>query len=132
MRRDFLPDGLAEAVPQVPAVADLDRAGQRLADGLAVGARAVTAHDLDPWMAPQPLLGELSGAAGDDVDAPAGLGVDEHRRVDQAAAQREVVDPQHPRHWGLGERDPQEGPQRGVPGNQDAQRGQQARSGPAC
>jgi len=45
VRRDFLPDGLAEAMPQVPAVADLDRAGQRPADGLAIGARAVTAHD---------------------------------------------------------------------------------------
>jgi len=27
VRRDLLPDGLAEAVPQVPAVADLDRGG---------------------------------------------------------------------------------------------------------
>ena len=50
VRRDFLPDGLAEAVPQVPAVADLHRAGQRLADRLAVGTRPVTAHDLDPGM----------------------------------------------------------------------------------
>jgi hypothetical protein len=128
VRRDFLPDGLAEAVPQVPAVADLDRAGQCLVDGLAVGARAVTAHDLDPWMAPQPLLGDVSGAAGDDVDAPAGPGVDEHRRVDQAAAQREV-DPQHPRHRQGGKGDPQQDPQRGMPGNDDAQRWQQARPG---
>ena len=54
VRGDFLLGGLAEAVPQVPAVADLDRAGQRLADGLAVGARAVTAHDLDSRVIPQP------------------------------------------------------------------------------
>lgn len=44
-------------------------------------------------MVPQPLLRDVSGAAGDDVDAPAGPGVDEHGRVDAAAAQREVVDP---------------------------------------
>ena len=49
-------------------------------------------------MVPQPLPGDVSGAAGDDVNAPAGLGVDEHCRVDQAASQREVVDPEHPRH----------------------------------
>ena len=72
VRRDFLPDGLAEAMPQVPAVADLDRRGQRPAHCLAVGARAVTAHDLDPGMAPQPLLGDVGGAAGDDTGAPAG------------------------------------------------------------
>ena len=131
MRGDFLPDGLAEAVPQVPAVADLDRAGQRLADRLAVGARAVAAHDLDPGMVPQPLLGDVGGAARDDVDAPAGLGVDEHGRVDQAAAQREVVDPQHPRHRQRGQGDLEQDPQRGMPGDRDAQCRQQPRPGPA-
>jgi hypothetical protein len=47
VRGDFLPRGLTEAVPKVPAVADLHRAGQYPADRLAVGARAVTAHDLN-------------------------------------------------------------------------------------
>jgi hypothetical protein len=42
---------------------------------------------------PQPFLRDISGAALDDVDAAAGPGVDEHRRVGPAAAQREVVDP---------------------------------------
>src|SRR5215467_16122551 len=93
VRGNFLPDGLAQAVPQVPAVAHLHRRGQGLADGLAVGARAVTAHDLDPRMVPQPCFRDVSGAAGDDVDAAAGIGVDEHGRVDLAAAQREVADP---------------------------------------
>ena len=132
MRRDFLPDGLTEAVPQVPAVTDLDRAGQRPADGLAIGARPVTAHDLDPRMTAQPLLSDIGGAAGDNVDAPAGLGVDEHGRVDEAAAQREVVDPQHPRHRQHGKGNLEKDPQRGMRGNQDAQCRQQARPGPAC
>jgi hypothetical protein len=92
VRRDLLPDGLAQAVPQVPAVAGLDRRWQRLADGLAVSTRPITAHDLDPGMIPQPLLDGVGGAAGEDVNAPAGLGVDEHGRVDAAAAQREVID----------------------------------------
>jgi hypothetical protein len=98
VRGDFLPDGLAEAVPQVPAVADLHRRGKRPADGLAVSSRPVAAHDLYAGMVPQPLLGDVGGAAGDDVDAAASPGVDEHGGVDAAAAQREVGDPQHARH----------------------------------
>ena len=47
VRGDFLPDGFGQAVPQVPAVAGLDSAGQRAADRLAVGAGPVPAHDLD-------------------------------------------------------------------------------------
>ena len=132
VRRDFLPDGLPEAVPQVPAVADLHRAGQGLANGLAVGPRPVTAHYLDTRVVPQPLPGDASGPAEDDVDAAAGLSVDEHRRVDQAAAQREVVDPQHPRHRQDRKGNPEQDPQRGVPGNHDAQRRQQPCPGPAC
>src|SRR5215831_17387374 len=90
VRRDSLPGGLAEVVPQVPAVADLHRAGQCLADGLAVGARSVPAHD--PGMVPYPFFRDVGGAAGDDVDAAAGLGVDQHGRADAAAAQRDVID----------------------------------------
>ena len=131
MRRDLLPDGLAEAVPQVPAVTDLDCRWQCPADRLAVSARAVTAHDLDAGMVPQPLLGDVGGAAGDDVDTPAGLGVDEHGRVDQAAAQREVIDAEHSRHRRLGQGNPEQDPQRRVPGDPDAQRRQQPRRGAA-
>jgi hypothetical protein len=82
-------------------------------------------------MIPQPLLSGVGGAAGDNVDAPASLGVDEHGRVDQAAAQREVVDPKHPRHRHLGQGDLEEDPQRGMPGDHDAQCRQQPRRGPA-
>ena len=107
----------------MPAVADLHRARQRLADGLAVSTGPVTAHDLGRRGGPQPVLGDVGGAALDDVDAPAGLGVDEHGRVDAAAAQREVVDPEHPRHRQRGQGDLEEDPQRGMPGGADAQRG---------
>jgi hypothetical protein len=80
---------------------------------------------------PQPLLRDVGGAAGDDVDAAAGPGVDEHRRVGAAAAQREVVDSQHSRHRQHGQRDLEQDAQHGVPGDADAQRRQQPRRGPA-
>jgi hypothetical protein len=131
VRGDFLPHGLTEAVPQVPAVAGLDRAGQYPADGLAVGTRPVTAHDLNSWVAPQPLLRHISGATGDDAGAAAGLGVDEDGCADAAAAQREVAGPQHPGHRQYGQRDLEQDTQHGVAGAADAQRRQQARRGPA-
>jgi hypothetical protein len=58
-------------VPQVPAVADLDRAGQCAADRLAVGARAITAHDLHAGMGARPGLDDAGGAAGQDIDTAA-------------------------------------------------------------
>ena len=91
MRRDFLLHSLSQAVPQVPAVADLDRGGKRAADRLAVGTRPVAAHHLHAGITAQPYLDQVGCAARQHVNAAAGLGVDEHGRVDQAAAQREVV-----------------------------------------
>jgi hypothetical protein len=88
----FLRGGLSQEVPQMPAVPALDRVRQRGPHGLAVGAGPVSAGDLDAWMPADPVLDDVSGAPLEDVDAPAGLGVDEDGRVDQAAAQREVVD----------------------------------------
>jgi hypothetical protein len=82
-------------------------------------------------MVPQPLLRDVSGAALDDVDAAAGPGVDEHGRVDAATAQREVVDPQHPRHRQRGQRDLEQDTQHDMPGDGDAQGRQQPRGGPA-
>jgi hypothetical protein len=79
----------------------------------------------------QPLSGGAGGAAGDDVDAPASLGVDEHGRIDLAAAQREIVDPEHPRHHHPRQGDLEEDPQRGMPGDGDAQCRQQPRRRPA-
>jgi len=82
-------------------------------------------------MAKQPFLSDVGGAALDDVDAPAGPGVDEYRRVDAAAAQREVVDPQHSRHRQCGQRDLEQDTQHDMPGDADAQRRQQPRRDPA-
>ena len=59
MRGDFPLHGLGQPVLQVPAVADLDRAGQCAADRLAICARAVTAHDLHARMIAQPCLDDL-------------------------------------------------------------------------
>jgi hypothetical protein len=46
---------------------------------------------------PEPFLRDVGGKALDRVDAPPGLGVDEHGRVDAAVAQRVVVDPSRTR-----------------------------------
>jgi hypothetical protein len=43
-------------------------------------------------MGAKPVPGHVGGASFQDIDAPAGLGVDEDRRVDKALPQREVVD----------------------------------------
>jgi hypothetical protein len=43
----------------------------------------------------QPRLHHLSCAARQDIDPLPGLGVDQDRCVDMAAAQREIVDAQH-------------------------------------
>jgi hypothetical protein len=83
-------------------------------------------------MGAQPLLDQVSGAARQHVNAAAGLRVDEHGGIDQAPAQREVVDAQNPRRPRHGQGNSQQDPQRGMPGGEDAQCRQQARPGPAC
>ena len=95
---DFLAHGVAQAVPEMPSVGDLDRLRQRLPHGLRIRGRAVPAHDLDSWMRPQP-AGHDSGAAPSKyVDPGAGVGVDQHGGVVVPPAQCEVVDPQCPPH----------------------------------
>jgi hypothetical protein len=79
----------------------------------------------------EPVLDDISGAAFQDVDTPARLGVDQDGRVDQAPPQGEIVNPQHAGHFQGGEGDPEENPQRGMPRDADAQRRQQPRRGPA-
>ena len=98
MRGDLFQHGSGQAVPQVPAVTGLDRAGQRAADRLAIGAGPVAAYDLHAGMPAQPRLQYVSLPAGQDIDPLAGLGVDQDGRVDLAAAQREIIDAEHPRH----------------------------------
>ena len=122
MSRDFLRGGLGQAVRQVLSVAGLDRSGQRRADSLAVCPGTVSADDFHSRVAAQPVLNDIGGAALEDVDPAAGLGVDEDGRVDEAAAQREVVNPQDTRYSQAGEGNPEKDPQRGVPGDIDARR----------
>jgi hypothetical protein len=94
MRGGFLRGGLGQAVPQLPAVADLHASGQRRADGLPVCPGTVPADDLDPGVLAQPVLDDIGGAVLQDIDAAAGLGVDEDGRVDEAAFQGKVVNAQ--------------------------------------
>ena len=110
MSGDFLRGGLGQQMPQVPAVPALHGVRQRRADGLAVGPRPVTGDDLDAGVLAEPVLDDIGGASFQDVDAPAGLGVDEDRRVDEAPPQREIVNPQHAGHFQVGEADPPAGP----------------------
>jgi hypothetical protein len=83
-------------------------------------------------MCAQPLPDQVSGAARQHVNALAGLRVNEHGRVDQAAAQREIVDPEHPRNRHRGQRNAQQDAQHGMPASADAQGRQQPCPGPAC
>ena len=66
-----------------------------------------------------------------DVDELPGLGVDKHGGIAAAGAQREVVDPEYPRHRRRAQRNPKQGAEGRVPGNGDAQRLKQPRPGPA-
>src|SRR5207248_1380103 len=91
VRGDLLRRGLSQQMPQVPAVAALNCAGKRL-HGLAVGPRAVPAHDLDARVRRQPVPGDAGGAALRDAGPAAGLGADQDRRVDMPLPQGEVVD----------------------------------------
>lgn len=98
MGGDFLAHGVAQAMPEMPSVGDLDRLRQRIPHGLRIGRRTVPAHDLDSWMRPQPTGHHLGTAPSQHVDPGTGVGVDQHRGVVMTSAQSEIIDPQHPRH----------------------------------
>jgi len=131
VRGDLPEDGLAQAVPQVPAVTGLDRAGQGTADRLAVGAGPVPAYDLHAGVNAQPRLRHAGGPARQDIDALPGLGVDHDGGVVVAAAQREVIDAQHAGNGNGRQREAQQHPQGGVPCQRDAQGRGQRGPGPA-
>jgi hypothetical protein len=61
---DLSAGGLAQAVPQVPAIGDLDRVGQGPADRFGVGPRTVPADHLDTRMFAPPGLQGVSVAVG--------------------------------------------------------------------
>jgi hypothetical protein len=78
----FLPDGLGEVVPDVPPVADLEDIRQRLMYCVGVAGGTVTADDLHTRMLTQPRGKGAGPAVGQDIDPPAGLGVDQDQLVD--------------------------------------------------
>ncbi|GAA3843717.1 hypothetical protein GCM10022226_78360 [Sphaerisporangium flaviroseum] len=80
-----------QAVPQMPAVADLYRVRCALADGFGVGGRAVAAHDLDAGVRTQPRDQRGGLAVGQHIDAAVGDRVDEQGRIAVATPQREVI-----------------------------------------
>ena len=127
MSCDFLRRGLARQMPQVPAVPALHRVRQRGTDGLGVGTRAVTGDDLHPGVLAEPALDDIGSASFQDIDAPAGPGVNQDGRVDEPAAQGEIVNPQDTGYVEAGEADRQQGPERGMPGDAGAQDRQQPR-----
>ncbi|GHF37123.1 hypothetical protein GCM10017566_07840 [Amycolatopsis bartoniae] len=123
--------GVAQAVPEMPSVGDLDRVRQRIPHGLRRGCRTVPAHDFDSWMGPQPTGHHLGAAPGQYVDPGAGVGVDQYGGVVMRPAQGEIIDPQHPRHDLIPQGDGQQDPNRGVPSEGDPDRREQPGRGPA-
>lgn len=102
MGTDLLAYRFAQAVPQMPAITNLDRVRERVADGLGIGRRAIPAHDLYAGMGTQPGGQGLGLAVGQHVHALIRLDVDQDRGVGVALTQREVVYAQYP--WCGGER----------------------------
>jgi hypothetical protein len=98
-------DCLAKVLPQVEAVGDLHRVQRPAPGALRIRPGAVPADHLDPGMGPQPGPQRLRLPAGQQVKRRSGLAIDQQRAVDVAAAQGEVVHPEHPRRgrWRVGQ-----------------------------
>lgn len=60
----------------MPPIVDLHRIGNRSAYRFRVSARAVSTHDLDARVLAKPRFECVDAAAGQDVDAFTGFGVD--------------------------------------------------------
>ena len=88
---------LAEVVPQVPAVSDLDRQRRAAGGPVGIAARPVPADDLRAGSGGQPGRERVRGALGQHVDRAAGLHVDQQRAVGMPAAQRELIHSKHGR-----------------------------------
>jgi len=129
---DALLDGLGEVLPQVEPVGDLDRVRRAGPGAVGVGAGAVSADDLDAGVRGQPVRQRLRVAAFEEVQRGAGLDVDDQRAVVLAAADREVVDPGHPRRCRCRVGDGHDEPQQGLPGRRDGQAGGQPGARPPC
>jgi hypothetical protein len=76
MREHDLVHGLAEVLPQMPAIRDLDSLWGSFSGSRRVVAATVPADDLDLGMGGQPPLQSLCIPVGQHVDRPVGVHVD--------------------------------------------------------
>ncbi|OKI84055.1 hypothetical protein AMK11_22110 [Streptomyces sp. CB02414] len=90
--------GLAEVVPQVPPVSDLDRLGCPGRGAFREERSPVPADHLDPGALRQPLGQAGCLPVGQQVHRPTGLAIDQNGAVDAALARRVLIDADHP--WG--------------------------------
>jgi len=121
---------LGQVVPQVPPVGDLHRTRRADSGALGVSSSPVPADHLHPRMGLEP-VGERAGlAVGEHIDRPVGGHIDQHGSVDPAAAQREVIHPQHRHHPDRRLRQRPHETQQAVPPCGHTQPGRQPRTGP--
>jgi hypothetical protein len=74
----------------------------------------------------------VGGASFQDIDAPAGLSVDEDRRAGQAPAQGEIIDAQDAGDARIGKADRHQGAERRLPGDANAHHSEQPGARAAC
>ena len=130
VRGDAPLDGLGEVLPQVEPVGDLDRLRCPGPGAVGVGTGAVTADDLDAGMRGQPVRQRLGVTAFQQVQRGARLAVNQQRVIALAAAEREVIDSEHPRGADCRVRRGHDQPQQHLPARRDAEAGGQPRGCP--
>jgi hypothetical protein len=87
---------LAQVVPQMPAVRDLDRLRGAVPDRLGIRPGPVPAHHLHLRVLLQPGRQRGGLPVRQHLHRPAGLHVHQQRRVPGPLTQREIIHPQHP------------------------------------
>jgi hypothetical protein len=88
-------DGFPEVLEQVEAVGDLPRLWRALACAVGIKPGAITANNLDLWVALEPLGGGSRRAIWQQVHDPPSLQVDDHRPVGHPFPLRPIVDASH-------------------------------------
>ena len=119
-----------EVVVEVPAVSHLDGLRGSLACAVGVGAGPVPADHLGAGVFAQPAGEGVRLAVAQQVHRVAGLRVDQHGAVVPAAAEREIVDPEHFDRPGLRVGQCHDQPQHAGPRRRQVQQRGQPRSGP--
>jgi hypothetical protein len=115
----------------MPSIGDLDRVRRSLTRAVGVGAGSVPADHLGAGVPAQPFGQRFRLAVAEQVNRPAGLGVDEHGAVVAAAAEREVVDPECFHHPGVRVGQRRDQPQHAGPARRQVQQRGEPRPGPA-